>query len=152
MENEQTTVVHPNDVMDEIHAAERGIDRLNRAVGQAITNAVATMWCAYAFALIALISLPQAIHDSVAGGFRPLPIITWIAQTFLQLVLLSIILYGQNLLSEKADARSEATFRNTKSVETRLTQILKGIEARGEENARMEQQNNDILKALEHSA
>ena len=152
MENEHTTVVHPNDIMDEIHAAERGIDRFNRAVGQTITNAVATMWCAYAFALIALISLPQAIHDSLAGGFKPLPIITWIAQTFLQLVLLSIILYGQNLLSEKADARSEATFRNTKSAEARLTEILKGIEARGEENARMEQQNNDILEALEHRA
>jgi hypothetical protein len=152
MEDEQTTVVHPNDIMDEFRAAERGIDRFNRVVGQAITNAVATMWCAYAFAIIALISLPQAIHDSLAGGFKPLPIITWIAQTFLQLVLLSIILYGQNLLSQKADARSEATFRNTKNAEARLTQILKGIEARGEENARMEQQNNDILKALEHSA
>ncbi|MDR3687584.1 MAG: hypothetical protein P4L93_11575 [Coriobacteriia bacterium] len=152
MENEHTTVVHPNDVLDEIHAAERGIDRFNRAVGQMITNAVATMWCAYVFALIALISLPQAIHDSFTGGFRPLPIITWVAQTFLQLVLLAVILYGQNLLSQKADARSEATFRNTKSAETRLTQILKGIEARGEENARMEQQNNDILQALEHRA
>jgi hypothetical protein len=110
------------------------------------------MWCAYIFAIIALISLPQAIHESFNGVFQPLPIVTWIAQTFLQLVLLSIILYGQNLLSEGADARSEATFRNTKNAEKRLTAILKGIEARGEENARMEAQNNDILKALEKRA
>jgi hypothetical protein len=152
METEHTNVVHPNDVLNEFQAAERGVDKINRAVGETITNAVATMWCAYIFAIIALISLPQAIQESFVGGFHPLPIITWVAQTFLQLVLLSIILYGQNLQSEKADARSEATFRNTKNAETRLTQILKGIEARGEENARMEQQNNDILKALQQRA
>lgn len=149
MENEHAGVVHPNEILEEIQAAERGVDKFNRAVGETITSAVATMWCAYIFAAIALVSLPQAWHDSVAGGFKPLPIVTWVAQTFLQLVLLSIILYGQNLLSEKADARQEATFRNTKSAEKRLTAILNGIEARGVENARMEEQNNQILKALE---
>jgi len=152
MATERATVVHPNDVMAEIRSAERGIDKFNRAVGELITTAVATMWCAYLFAVIALISLPQAIHDSFATGFRPLPIITWVAQTFLQLVLLAVILYGQNLQSEKADARAEATFRNTKSAEKRLTEILTAIAARGEENARMEAQNNDILKALEKNA
>ena len=146
---EHATVVHPNDIMAEIRTAERGIDKFNRAVGELITTAVATMWCAYIFAVIALISLPQAIHDSFATGFRPLPIITWVAQTFLQLVLLAVILYGQNLQSVRADSRSEATFRNTKNADKRLTTILEGIEARGEENARMEAQNSDILKALE---
>ena len=53
-------------------------------------------------------------------------------------MLLSIILYGQNLQSEKADARAEATWRNTKDAEDRLAEILKGIAVRGEENARME--------------
>jgi len=141
--------IHANDIHKEWRAAERGVRRFNRVVGQTITGAVATMWCAYAFAALALISLPQAIHDSFAGGFKPLPIVTWVAQTFLQLVLLSIILYGQNLQSEKADARAEATFRNTSDAEERLTQILAGIAARGEENARMEEQNSEILNRLE---
>jgi hypothetical protein len=141
--------IHPKDIVNEWRAAEAGVARFNRAVGVAVTNGVATMWCAYAFAAIALVSLPQAINDSFSGGFKPLPIITWIAQTFLQLVLLSIILYGQNLQSENADARAEATFRNTKDAEMRLEEILKGITARGEENARMEEQNNEILKRLE---
>ena len=54
------------------------------------------MWCAYFFAAIALISLPAALatHD-------PIVIVAWIAQTFLQLVLLSIIMVGQ---SQQADA------------------------------------------------
>jgi hypothetical protein len=141
--------IHANDIHREIRAAERGVDRFNRRVGESVTGAVATMWCAYAFALIALISLPQALSDSFSSGFRPLPIVTWVAQTFLQLVLLAVILYGQDLQSEKADARAEATFRNTSDAEERLATILTGIAARGEENARMEEQNNEILKALE---
>jgi uncharacterized membrane protein len=140
--------VHPNDVAKEWRKTERGIKRFNRMLGGAITGAVATMWCAYAFALLALISLPSAINASFSHGFEPLPIVTWIAQTFLQLVLLSIILFGQNLQSEKADARAEATFRNTTDSEMRLAEILTGIAARGEENARMEAQNNEILKKL----
>jgi hypothetical protein len=143
---------HAKEIEKEWRAAERGVQKFNRKVGLVITSAVATMWCAYAFAAIALISLPQAIHDSFTLGFRPLPIITWVAQTFLQLVLLSIILYGQNLLSERADARAEATFRNSKDAETRLSQILDGIAKRGEENAAMAAQNNEIISRLEAKA
>lgn len=64
------------------------------AVGGQITKAVGTMWCAIAFALLACVSLPSAIasHDVVT-------IISWIAQTFLQLVLLSVIMVGQDLQS-----------------------------------------------------
>jgi hypothetical protein len=144
--------VHANDVLKEFHHAQKGVVKFNRKVGEAITNAVATMWCAYVFAFIALISLPQALSDSFSGGFRPLPLITWIAQTFLQLVLLAIILFGQNLQSQKADARAEATFRNTKDAEERLAALLDAIKLRGEENARMEEQNNQILKRLEVKA
>jgi hypothetical protein len=143
--------VHANEVLKEFRSCERSIARFNRRVGEAVTNAVATMWCAYAFALIAFISFPQAIHDSFTGGFKPLPLITWLAQTFLQLVLLAVILFGQNLSQRKADARAEATFRNTKDAETRLGAILEGIEKRGEENAAMEEQNNEILKRLDVS-
>lgn len=72
------------------------------ALGLKITEIVSSMWCAAAFALLALISLPAAIasHDIVI-------IVGWIAQTFLQLVLLSIILVGQRLQSEKHDALSD---------------------------------------------
>jgi hypothetical protein len=42
------------------------------------------MWCAYAFALFDLVSLPDAIRGGRAA------IVSWVAQTFLQLVLLSV--------------------------------------------------------------
>ncbi len=141
--------VHHDEILNQMHGAEGGIAKFNRKLGVVVTNAVATMWCAYLFAAIALISLPAAIQASFSQGFQPLPIVSWVAQTFLQLVLLAVILFGQKLESEQADARAEATFRNTKAAEERLEEILQGIAKRGEENARMEAQNNEILKRLQ---
>lgn len=99
------------------------VRRFNSWLAIKITSAVGTMWCAYAFALLALISLPDAIHNG-----RP-AIISWIAQTFLQLVLLSIIIVGQNILSAASDKRSEATFRDADAVLHEALQIEKHLEA-----------------------
>jgi hypothetical protein len=70
------------------------INNFNRRLAEKITAAVSTMWCAYIFAAIALISLPAAIRSG-----DPLVIVAWVAQTFLQLVLLSIIMVGQDASS-----------------------------------------------------
>ena len=67
----------------------------NRKLAEKITSGVSTMWCAYGFAALALISLPAALRT---GDL--LVIVAWVAQTFLQLVLLSIIMVGQNSASE----------------------------------------------------
>ena len=76
----------------------------NAWLAQKITEGVATMWCAYLFAILALISLPAAIksHDVVT-------IVGWIAQTFLQLVLLSIIMVGQNMASAGVEQKINET-------------------------------------------
>jgi hypothetical protein len=71
------------------------INDFNRRIAEKITAAVSTMWCAYIFAAIALISLPAAIRTG-----DPLIIVAWVAQTFLQLVLLSIIMVGQDASSQ----------------------------------------------------
>jgi hypothetical protein len=68
------------------------------------------MWCAYAFACLALISLPAAIKGGTAT------LISWIAQTFLQLVLLSIIMVGQRIASEKSDRQLEQTYRDSEEL------------------------------------
>jgi hypothetical protein len=67
--------------------------RFNNWLGKTITSGVATMWCAYLFAAIAIYGFPY-------GDNKPKDIIQWFAQTFLQLVLLSIILVGQKMQSE----------------------------------------------------
>jgi hypothetical protein len=76
------------------------------------------MWCAYAFALIALISLPSALnsHD-------PLIIVSWIAQTFLQLVLLPIIIVGQNVQAAASDARAESDHETLISIHTLTSEV-----------------------------
>jgi hypothetical protein len=82
------------------------VNRFNTSVALLVTRVVGSMWCAYAFALFDLISLPEAIR----GGTST--IVSWVAQTFLQLVLLSVIMVGQNVQAAAADKRAEATFHD----------------------------------------
>ena len=70
----------------------------NRRVAERITGLVSTMWCAYIFAAMTLISLPAAIKTG-----NVVVIVGWIAQTFLQLVLLSIIMVGQKSSAEAVE-------------------------------------------------
>ena len=71
------------------------VKSFNQKFAEKITSGVATMWCAYGFAALAILSLPSAIRSKDL-----LVIVAWIAQTFLQLVLLSIIMVGQKASSE----------------------------------------------------
>jgi hypothetical protein len=82
-----------------------------------ITEGVGTMWCAYAFAALALVALPQAIH----GG--SLTIVQWISQTFLQLTLLSIIMVGQHVLGEASDRRAMNTYADAEAILKEAQQI-----------------------------
>jgi hypothetical protein len=103
----------------EIRTRGKGpIGRLNARFGVFITVAVGTMWCAYLFTLLALFSLPAALqsHDKII-------IVAWIAQTFLQLVLLPIIIVGQNVQAAAADQRAEDTYKDAEAVLHEALQI-----------------------------
>jgi hypothetical protein len=82
------------------------------------------MWCAYAFAVLALLALPSAL----ASGDM-LAIIQWISQTFIQLVMLSVIMVGQNILGKAADRRSEMTYRDGEATFHETGQIQAHLEA-----------------------
>lgn len=86
------------------NSSENIITRFNRKLALSITSRVGTMACAYLFAAIALISLPKAISSRDV-----LVIVSWVAQTFLQLVLLSIIMVGQQISSEKVNDQISET-------------------------------------------
>ena len=98
--------------------------RFNTLLALKITAGVGTMWCAYAFAALAAVSLPSAVqsHDAVT-------IVSWISQTFLQLVLLSIIIVGQNVQSSAADARAQATYEDADAVLHTALEIQQHMEA-----------------------
>lgn len=80
------------------------IANFNKKLGARITSMVSTMWCAYIFAAIALVSLPGALKSG-----STVVIVSWIAQTFLQLVLLSIIMVGQNVQSASVEQKINET-------------------------------------------
>lgn len=82
----------------------------NGRLAMIITNAVSTMWCAYLFALLALISLPDAIHAGTAA------LVAWIAQTFLQLVLLSVIMVGQKVAAQASDKQAVQTYKDAEAI------------------------------------
>jgi hypothetical protein len=102
--------------------------RFNSALAVRITNVVGTMWCAYAFALIALVGLPAVLGLTFVPG-RFSTIVLWVSSEFLQLVLLSVIIVGQNIQASAADARSEATYKDADAVLSEALQIQKHLEA-----------------------
>jgi hypothetical protein len=104
----------------EIRTAVKDVEGFNAKFAVLITRGVGTMACAYLFGLIALISLP----DAIKGGRATL--ISWIAQTFLQLVLLSIIMVGQTVQAAASDARAEKEFADTEVVMDRLDEHTAG--------------------------
>jgi hypothetical protein len=104
-------------VHQKIHG-DSWMGRINTHVAVGVTRLVGSMWCAYLFAIIALISLPAAIssHD-------PIIIVAWIAQTFLQLVLLPIIIVGQNVQAAASDARAESDHETLLAIHTLTTEV-----------------------------
>jgi uncharacterized protein YlxW (UPF0749 family) len=94
------------------------------------------MWAAYAFAALALISLPAAV---ATGDVRV--IVDWIAQTFLQLVLVSVIIVGQNQMNRQAEIRAEATYKDA-------TALLHEVEQLQQHLAHQDAQIERLLKAV----
>lgn len=80
---------------------------VNGKIALALTTIVGTMWCAYAFSVLAFFALPSAISSGSV-----LQLIQWLSQTFIQLVMLSVIMVGQNILSRASDKRADMTYQD----------------------------------------
>lgn len=118
-----TTKHHPH--------RDHALRRFNERIGLAITRRVGTMWAAYAFFALSLVSLPAALSTG-----DTIVIVAWLAQTFLQLVLLPIIIVGQNLQARAADERAIATYKDagailaeTKEIQEHLSSQDKSLAA-----------------------
>ncbi len=99
--------------------ADTVAQRINAAVGLKITILVGTMWCAYIFALIAFVSLPSTIKQHSATV-----IVLWLSSEFIQLVLLPIIIVGQNIQSRAADARATKTFEDVEDARRKIEHAI----------------------------
>ena len=110
---------------DHLPSATR-YQRFNKSAAVWITDKVGTMTCTWIFCVLALLSLPAVLTTasiipahalpSVVTRASTIALISWIAQTFLQLVLLPAIMVGQNVQSEAADARAAKTFEDVETV------------------------------------
>jgi len=115
---------------EQIHALVHGTSRMGRfnaAVAVRITKIVGTMYCAYVFTLVALVALPAAIQQ---GSVTVL--VNWLSSNFLQLVLLPIIIVGQNVISVAQDARAEADHETLTALHQMSKQQLKILEGQNE--------------------
>jgi hypothetical protein len=131
-------LVTSHSVTQKVHGTG-AVGQLNNRLAVMITKSVGTMWAAYVFTLIALISLPAAIASR-----SPIIIISWIAQTFLQLVLLPIIIVGQNVISASQDARAEADHLTLTALHTMNVRQLELLE----QQRKILDQQHKILEVL----
>lgn len=114
----------------QIRRAIGEVEGFNAKLAVAITSGVGTMACAYLFALLALVSLPAVLIEAGVLSGTAVPafftkpglilVVAWIAQTFLQLVLLSIIMVGQRVQSAASDGRAVKQFQDTELILDRL--------------------------------
>jgi hypothetical protein len=109
---------------------------VNGKVALVLTTIVGTMWCAYAFALLAFVALPFALPGQPTGGV--LQMIQWVSQTFIQLVMLSVIMVGQNILGKASDKRADMTYKDADATFHEAEQIQAHLQAQ-------DQAVNDLL-------
>lgn len=112
------------------------IVRFNARFGLKITLVVGTMWAAYLFTVLALFALPSAIKQ---GTYF---VVVWLSSSFLQLVLLPIIIVGQNIQATAADKRAEDTYKDAEAVLKEAAEIQEHLLAQ-------DQVISDILTRLE---
>ncbi len=119
-------LVQSKHVYGQVHGTS-GMGRFNAAMAVRITKIVGTMYCAYLFTLVALVALPAAI-----GQGSPTVIVNWLSSNFLQLVLLPIILVGQNVISTAQDRRAEADHETLTALHQMSKQQLELLEGQRE--------------------
>jgi hypothetical protein len=115
--------------------------RLNKKVALGLTRYVGTMTCFWVFCLLALFSLPAVLSAfSVFKGVFPavlikasiIALVAWVAQTFIQLVLLPALMVGQNLQNAAADARAAKTFEDVEDARNCIREALLLLDFRTE--------------------
>ena len=127
-------------VAPEVHGAGP-VGRFNTGLAVYITKSVGTMWAAYAFTLIAVGGAAAVVtHSEFWTAVSVL-----VSQTFLQLVLLPIIIVGQNVISTSQDARAEQDHLTLTTLHAINVQQLTLLEAQRE----VLKQQHAILETLE---
>lgn len=109
---------------------------LNGKIATIITTGVGTMWTAYLFAGLAFVAFPAAIRQG-----SPTVIINWLSSNFLQLVLLPIIIVGQQIQAKASDKQAEQTYKDAEAILTLQDEVHRLIEI----NNQLTQEIHDVI-------
>jgi hypothetical protein len=112
------------------------VARFNTRAAVLVSRAVGTMWCAYAFCLLAFYGLPAALHNGPAG------FVQWASSQFIQLVLLPIIIVGGAVLAEVTDRMNKRQFDDVEA-------LLHGQDQQAQHLAAQDDKILAILAAIE---
>jgi uncharacterized membrane protein len=113
-----------------VHKQEKEAAGLNTRIAVGLTQSVGTMWTAYTFAILAIIGLL-----AILGLLSPIValLVAWISQTFIQLVLLPIIMVGQNVLGRKAELQADEQFNTTIKTYHDIEEIMQHLSAQDDQ-------------------
>ena len=118
---ERTSHLYAPRNVNALHKAELAAAGFNTRFAVALTQRVGTMWTAYTFAVLAIIGL-----FAILGVLTPLAaaLVAWVSQTFIQLVLLPIIMVGQNVLGRKSELQADEQFNTTQKSYHDIEQMM----------------------------
>jgi hypothetical protein len=116
-------MVHRRDAARTVHG-EGILGRFNSRLAVFITKNVGTMWCAYVFSVIGITGVVAALTDNTSLVL----LVGAVSGYFLQLVLLPIIIVGQNVQAEATDRRAEADHKTLVALHTMNKTQLKILE------------------------
>jgi uncharacterized membrane protein len=125
--------------VNEVQAAERL--SFNDRVAVWVAANVGTMICAYVFAFIGVASLVGVLTNNTLLAL----ISGSLSSYFLQLVLLPIIMVGQNVQSRHSELQADEAFKTTMSTYHDIEQIMQHLAAQDSELLRHARMLEDLL-------
>ena len=123
--------------------AEKAAAGFNTRVAVALTKGVGTMWTAYIFTVLAFVGLLGLLNLLNPITFL---LATWVSQQFLQLVLLPVIMVGQNVLGRKTELQADEQFHTTMSTYHDIEQIMQHL---SEQDAELLHHTKMLIQLLE---
>jgi uncharacterized membrane protein len=139
--------------VNRVHAEEIAAAGFNTQLAVWLTEHVGTMWTAYAFAVLAIIGL-----FAILGLLSPIVVllISWVSQTFLQLVLLPVIMVGQNVLGRKSELQADEAYATTMKTYADIEAVMRHLDEQDEKILTLEQlikaQTDSILSLVQDMA
>jgi uncharacterized membrane protein len=138
-----TFVPHPHQHANPRKKVRAGLG-LQDKIALLITGAIGTMYAVYIFALImASWMIVQVVSGKSAFDPFPFAFLLFLGN-IVQLLLMPLIMVGQNLQSRHAEARAEEEFRTVGKVFTDIETVMKHLDAQDKELVRQ----SGILLAL----